>query len=68
MLTTNKKMALGTALLSVLCILGFQIPAPAEWQKPLQLSLACEALACLAIHPLDPAKFLVASGHDKKAA
>jgi hypothetical protein len=64
----NKKKTGWIAALLFFCMTGFQMPAPAEWQKPLQLSLACEALACLAIHPLDPAKFLVASGHDKKAA
>ncbi|MEI7750611.1 MAG: hypothetical protein WCJ71_00855 [Candidatus Omnitrophota bacterium] len=58
----NKRFAgVGTALL-LLCVLGFQIPAPAEWQKPLQPSLSGGALTCLASHPLDGSKFLVASG------
>ncbi len=36
----------------------------AAWQKPIQPSLSGGVLTCLAIHPLDPAKFLLASGHD----
>lgn len=50
------------AILLVLCDLGFQWPAPAEWQKPVQPSLSGGALTCLASHPLDVSKFLVASG------
>ncbi|MBI4711509.1 MAG: hypothetical protein HY767_03490, partial [Candidatus Omnitrophica bacterium] len=62
MKTTNKRAAaLGLALLC-LCILGFQIPAPAQWQRPLQPSMAGGALTCLASHPLDGSKFLIASG------
>jgi hypothetical protein len=62
MMKPNKKMAaLGVALL-LLCVLGFQIPAPAEWQKPIQPSMAGGALTCLASHPLDASKFLIASG------
>jgi len=63
MLKVNKKTTLWGTLLALLCVLGFQIPAPAEWQKPIQPSMAGGALTCLAIHPLDPAKFLLASGH-----
>ena len=63
MLNINRKTAAGSVLLLALCVLGFQIPAPAEWQKPLQPSMAGGALTCLAAHPLDPAKFLLASGH-----
>jgi hypothetical protein len=60
----NKKTAGWTGALLLLYMAGFQIPAPAEWQKPIQPSLAGGALTCLSVHPLDPAKFLVASGHD----
>ena len=63
MLPITKKTALGSALILLLCVLGFQISAPAEWQKPLQPSLSGGALTCLATHPLDPTKFLLASGH-----
>lgn len=59
----NKKMAFGGTAALLLCFLGFQIPAPAEWQKPLQPSLSGGALTCLAIHPLDSTKFLLASRH-----
>lgn len=63
MMKPNKKTTAFFAALLVLCAVGFQIPAPAEWQKPLQPSMTGGALTCLATHPLDPAKFLVASGH-----
>jgi photosystem II stability/assembly factor-like uncharacterized protein len=63
MLKINKKMSFWGASLLLLCVLGFQIPAPAEWQKPIQPSMAGGALTCLATHPLDPTKFLLASGH-----
>ena len=62
MLKINKKTAVWGAMLSFLCVLGFQIPAPAEWQKPIQPSMSGGALTCLASHPLDGSKFLVASG------
>jgi len=62
-LKINKKTIVWGATLSLLCFLGFQMPAPAEWQKPLQPSMTGGALTCLAIHPLDPTKFLLASGH-----
>lgn len=58
----NKKVAGTFATLLLFCFLGFQWPAPAEWQKPLQPSLAGGALTCLAAHPLDRSRFLVASG------
>ena len=60
---TNRFLGTGFVLLCF-CILGFQIKAPAEWQKPLQPSLTGGPLTCLAPHPLDPQKFLAASGHD----
>ena len=60
--TANKKLVIGSIALSLLCILGFQIPAPAEWQRPIQPSLSGGALTCLASHPLDVSKFLIASG------
>ncbi len=41
----------------------FPDSAAAEWQKPIQPSLSGGALTCLAIHPLDPEKFLLASEH-----
>ncbi len=63
MLQINRKTAVWSALFLFLCVLGFQMPAPAEWQKPLQPSLSGGALTCLAVHPLDPAKFLLASEH-----
>ncbi len=64
MLNLNKKMT-GVAMVFLLfCILGFQMSAPAEWQKPIQPSMAGGALTCLALHPLDPTKLLIASGHD----
>lgn len=63
MFRINRKTTFFGVLLSLLCILGFQIPAPAEWQKPLQPSMAGGALTCLASHPFDATKFLVASGH-----
>ena len=62
MLKINKKMVLWSAALSLLFVLGFQIPAPAEWQKPIQPSLSGGALTCLTSHPLDASKFLIASG------
>jgi hypothetical protein len=62
MLRIHKKTAVSGGLLILFCVLGFQIQAPAEWQKPLQPSLAGGALTCLASHPLDASKFLVASG------
>ena len=62
MLKINKKMTVWGVMLLFLCALGFQIPAPAEWQKPVQPSMAGGALTCLASHPLDRSKFLVASG------
>ena len=58
----TKTFVLGSMALSFLCILGFQISAPAEWQKPIQPSMAGGALTCLASHPLDVSKFLIASG------
>jgi hypothetical protein len=58
----NKKLVIWSVVLSLLCILGFQIPAPAEWQKPIQPSMSGGALTCLASHPLDASKFLIASG------
>ena len=58
----TKTFVLGSMALLFLCILGFQIPAPAEWQKPIQPSMAGGALTCLASHPLDVSKFLIASG------
>lgn len=58
----NKKAAAWSVLVSLLCVLGFQLPAPAEWQKPIQPSMAGGPLTCLASHPLDGSKFLVASG------
>lgn len=62
MLNRNTKaLLLGTALL-LSCTLGFQVPAPAGWQKPLQPSMSGGILTCLASHPLDGSKFLVASG------
>lgn len=60
---TNKKTALLGALLALFCVSGFQIPAPAEWQKPIQPSLTGGSLTCLAAHPVDSTKFLLASGH-----
>ncbi len=62
MLKIKKKTAAWGATLSLLCVLGFQIPAPAEWQRPIQPSMSGGALTCLASHPLDGSKFLVASG------
>jgi hypothetical protein len=62
MLKMNKPATGMFAALSLICILGFQIPAPAEWQKPIQPSLSGGALTCLASHPRDASKFLVASG------
>ncbi len=62
MLKTNKKVAGIFAALLLCCVLGFQLPAPAEWQRPIQPSLVGGALTCLASHPLDGTKFLVASG------
>ena len=62
MLKMNKKLAGVFVALLLFCCLGFQLPAPAEWQKPLQPSLSSGALTCLASHPLDMSKFLVASG------
>ena len=47
---------------ALLCFFCFQLSAPAEWQKPLQPSLSGGALTCLASHPLDGNKFLIASG------
>jgi photosystem II stability/assembly factor-like uncharacterized protein len=61
-LSVNKKFVVWSSALSLLCILGFQIPAPAEWQKPVQPSMSGGALTCLASHPLDVSKFLIASG------
>jgi len=58
---TKKALAWGI-LASLCCILGFQLPAPAEWQKPIQPSMAGGPLTCLVSHPLDGSKFLVASG------
>ena len=58
---TNKRTTVGGSALLLLCVLGFQLPAPAEWQKPLQPSLSGGTLTCLASHPLDRSKFLVAS-------
>jgi len=58
----NKRTAVLGVTLLCLCVLGFQMPAPAEWQKPLQPSMAGGTLTCLASHPLDRSKFLVASG------
>ncbi len=63
MLKIKMKAVLWGALLALLCVLGFQIPAPAEWQRPIQPSLTGGALTCLATHPLDPTKFLLASSH-----
>ncbi|MFA5167136.1 MAG: hypothetical protein WC530_01240 [Candidatus Omnitrophota bacterium] len=62
MLKINRKMVVWGAMLSLLCTLGFQIPAPAGWQKPVQPSMTGGALTCLVSHPLDESKFLVASG------
>ena len=62
MLKMNKKMAASFAAFLLFCFFSFQLPAPAEWQKPLQPSLSGGALTCLASHPLDGTKFLVASG------
>ncbi len=62
MLKQDMKTVLFGVIFSLLCVLGFQMPAPAEWQKPLQPSMAGGALTCLASHPLDMSKFLVASG------
>lgn len=45
----------------IFAFLNYQWIASAEWEKPLQPSLAGGSLTCLAIHPADPAKFLVAS-------
>lgn len=58
----NKNVFLWGTTLLFLCIIGFQMPAPAQWQRPLQPSLAGGVLTCLALHPLDESKFLVASG------
>ena len=63
MLKANKKTLGWSFALLFLTVLGFQISAPAEWQKPLQPSMAGGALTCLVAHPLDPTKFLLASGH-----
>jgi len=58
----RRKKLLGAGLiLLILCLLGFQTQSPAEWQRPTQPSLAGNALTCLAAHPLDASKFLVAS-------
>ncbi|MFH0985822.1 MAG: hypothetical protein V1882_09865 [Candidatus Omnitrophota bacterium] len=57
-----KRSAGWSMILLFLCIAGFQVQAPAEWQKTLQPSLAGGALTCLAPHPFDRSKFLVASG------
>ena len=62
MLIIDKKFVVGSAALSLLCLLGFQMAAPAEWQKPIQPSMSGGALTCLASHPLDVSKFLIASG------
>jgi uncharacterized protein YfaQ (DUF2300 family) len=65
MFTSKKKMLAGVVMaFLIFCILGFQASVPAEWQKPFQPSLAGGALTCLAPHPIDPTKFLIASGHD----
>ena len=61
MLKTNKKLIALLLISLVLCALGFQMPAPAEWQKPLQPSLSGGTLTCMALHPQDASKFLVAS-------
>jgi len=63
MLKIRKKTLAAGVVLSLSCLLLFQMPAPAEWQKPLQPSMAGGTLTCLTIHPLDPTKFLVASEH-----
>ncbi len=63
MLKIRKKTLVAGVVLSLFCLLMFQMPAPAEWQKPLQPSMAGGTLTCLTIHPLDPTKFLVASEH-----
>ncbi len=61
MKTRHKKLLGAGFALLVLCLLGFQTPSPAEWQKPAQPSLAGSSLTCLTAHPLDASKFLVAS-------
>jgi hypothetical protein len=50
-------------ILFALLSIGFQIQAPAQWQKPAQPPAAGGPLTCLVPHPLDPAKFLTASKH-----
>jgi hypothetical protein len=62
MFKSNKKLLLWSVTLSLLCVLGFQMPAPAEWQRPIQPSMSGGALTCLASHPFDRTKFFVASG------
>jgi hypothetical protein len=59
----NKKTLFWGIVLALFCLSGFQIQAPAAWQRPVQPSLAGGALTCLAIHPLDPTRFLLASKH-----
>ncbi len=63
MMKTNMKTVMWCAALSLFCFLGFQLSAPAEWQKPIQPSLSGGAFTCLAAPPIDPTKFLLASGH-----
>ena len=60
----NKGMFGAAGILLLLCVLRSPMPVSAEWQKPAQPSLTGGALTCLTLHPLDPAKFLLASGHD----
>lgn len=62
MIQTKVKIAV-LGILFILFSIGFQIQAPAEWQKPAQPPAAGGPLTCLVPHPLDPAKFLTASEH-----
>ncbi len=56
-----KRLAACLMLLSLLLLATHQYPASAEWQKPIQPSIAGGALTCLTLHPLEQSKFLVAS-------
>jgi hypothetical protein len=59
--TNNKKVNKVFCVFLISSLLGIHAPVRAEWQKPLQPSLSGGPLTCLAVHPLDPAKFLLAS-------
>jgi len=58
---SNSKAAKRIFIFLLGSMLSVQGPVKAEWQKPLQPSLSGGPLTCLAAHPLDPAKFLLAS-------